>query len=122
MRAEDFRRVDVQPPVELLANAMGVGDTRMASVLEKDGVRVSTVEHLLSACAGLGIDNLVFLAILADRSSSPSRARLKAALLEKYPKAKWYTYEPVDIPSAPASIASRSRLRTRSRNDRALPT
>lgn len=54
-----FRRVDVDPPVELPASAMGVGDTRMASVLEKDGVRVSTVEHLMSACAGLGIDNLV---------------------------------------------------------------
>ncbi len=53
-----FRRVDVSPPVELPANATGVGDTRMASVLEKDGVRVSTVEHLMSACAGLGIDNL----------------------------------------------------------------
>lgn len=54
-----FRRVDIHPPVELPANAMGVGDTRMASVLEKDGVRVSTVEHLMSACAGLGIDNLI---------------------------------------------------------------
>ena len=54
-----FRRVDVNPPVELPASAMGVGDTRMASVLEKDGVRVSTVEHLMSACAGLGIDNLI---------------------------------------------------------------
>ena len=54
-----FRRVDIHPPVELPANAMGVGDTRMASVLEKDGVRVSTVEHLMSACAGLGIDNLL---------------------------------------------------------------
>ncbi len=54
-----FRRVDIVPPVELPANAMGVGDTRMASVLERDGVRVSTVEHLMSACAGLGIDNLV---------------------------------------------------------------
>ena len=54
-----FRRVDVDPPVALPANAMAVGDTRMASVLEKDGVRVSTVEHLMSACAGLGIDNLV---------------------------------------------------------------
>ncbi len=53
-----FRRVDVEPPVELPANAMGVGDTRMASVLENNGVRVSTVEHLMSACAGLGIDNL----------------------------------------------------------------
>ncbi len=54
-----FRRVDVDPPVELPAQANGVGDTRMASVLEKDGVRVSTVEHLMSACAGLGIDNLM---------------------------------------------------------------
>lgn len=54
-----FRRVDIHPPVELPANATGVGDTRMASVLEKDGVRVSTVEHLMSACAGLGIDNLI---------------------------------------------------------------
>lgn len=54
-----FRRVDMHPPVELPANANGVGDTRMASVLEKNGVRVSTVEHLMSACAGLGIDNLL---------------------------------------------------------------
>src|SRR5690606_16523716 len=35
-----------------------VGDTRMASTLQKDGAKVSTVEHLMSACAGLGIDNL----------------------------------------------------------------
>ena len=54
-----FRRVDLDPVVELPASAMAIGDTRMASVLEKDGVRVSTVEHLLSACAGLGIDNLI---------------------------------------------------------------
>lgn len=54
-----FRRVDITPPVSLPANAMSIGDTRMASVLEKDGVRVSTVEHLMSACAGLGIDNLI---------------------------------------------------------------
>ncbi len=53
-----FRRVDQTPPVDLPATATGVGDTRMASVLEKDGIRVSTVEHLMSACAGLGIDNL----------------------------------------------------------------
>jgi UDP-3-O-[3-hydroxymyristoyl] N-acetylglucosamine deacetylase len=53
-----FRRVDVNPPVDLPASATGVGDTRLASVLQKDGVRVSTVEHLMSACAGLGIDNL----------------------------------------------------------------
>ena len=53
-----FRRVDLDPVVDFPASATGVGDTRMASVLSKDGARVSTVEHLLSACAGLGIDNL----------------------------------------------------------------
>lgn len=53
-----FRRVDLNPPVDLPSSATGVGDTRMASVLEKDGAKVSTVEHLMSACAGLGIDNL----------------------------------------------------------------
>jgi UDP-3-O-[3-hydroxymyristoyl] N-acetylglucosamine deacetylase len=53
-----FRRVDVTPPVDLPASALGVGDTRLASTLQKDGVKVSTVEHLMSACAGLGIDNL----------------------------------------------------------------
>jgi UDP-3-O-[3-hydroxymyristoyl] N-acetylglucosamine deacetylase len=54
-----FRRIDLDPIVELPATATGVGDTRMASTLVRDGVRVSTVEHLLSACAGMGIDNLV---------------------------------------------------------------
>lgn len=53
-----FRRIDLEPAIDLPAAALGVGDTRMASTLAKDGVRVSTVEHLLSACAGLGIDNL----------------------------------------------------------------
>jgi UDP-3-O-[3-hydroxymyristoyl] N-acetylglucosamine deacetylase len=53
-----FRRIDLEPVVELPATALGVGDTRMASTLERQGVRVSTVEHLMSACAGLGIDNL----------------------------------------------------------------
>ncbi len=53
-----FRRVDLDPVVEFPASADVVGDTRMASVLVKDSARVSTVEHLMSACAGLGIDNL----------------------------------------------------------------
>lgn len=53
-----FRRVDLDPPVDLPANATLVGDTRMASTLDVKGVKVSTVEHLMSACAGLGIDNL----------------------------------------------------------------
>src|SRR6516225_12303126 len=45
-----FRRVDLDPIVDFPADALGVGDTRMASTLEKDGARVSTVEHLMSAC------------------------------------------------------------------------
>ncbi len=53
-----FSRVDLPVVVEIPASAMAIGDTRLASVLQKDGARVSTVEHLMSACAGLGIDNL----------------------------------------------------------------
>jgi UDP-3-O-[3-hydroxymyristoyl] N-acetylglucosamine deacetylase len=53
-----FTRVDLPTPVEIPANTMSIGDTRLASVLQKDGVRVSTIEHLMSACAGLGIDNM----------------------------------------------------------------
>jgi UDP-3-O-[3-hydroxymyristoyl] N-acetylglucosamine deacetylase len=53
-----FRRVDLDPVVEFPSNADIVGDTRMASVLTQGNARVSTVEHLMSACAGLGIDNL----------------------------------------------------------------
>jgi UDP-3-O-[3-hydroxymyristoyl] N-acetylglucosamine deacetylase len=53
-----FRRVDLDPIVEFPSNADIVGDTRMASVLTQGDARVSTVEHLMSACAGLGIDNL----------------------------------------------------------------
>lgn len=53
-----FRRIDLDPVVDLPASAMEVGDTRMASVLQKGAAKVSTVEHLMSACAGLGIDNL----------------------------------------------------------------
>lgn len=52
-----FRRVDLPEPVDIPAKAMMVGDTRMCSCLEKDGVKVGTIEHLMSALAGLGIDN-----------------------------------------------------------------
>jgi len=52
-----FRRVDVDPPVELRADALNVHDTRMATTLERDGVKVATIEHLMSALSGLGIDN-----------------------------------------------------------------
>jgi len=52
-----FRRVDLDPAVDIPAKAENVGDTRLSTTLTKDGVRISTVEHLLSAFAGLGIDN-----------------------------------------------------------------
>ncbi|MCB1775152.1 MAG: UDP-3-O-acyl-N-acetylglucosamine deacetylase [Gammaproteobacteria bacterium] len=52
-----FRRVDLDPAVDIPAKAENVGDTRLSTTLIKDGVRISTVEHLLSAFAGLGIDN-----------------------------------------------------------------
>ncbi len=53
-----FTRVDLSPPVVLKADPYAVGDTRMASCLEQDGAKLGTVEHLMSALAGLGIDNL----------------------------------------------------------------
>jgi UDP-3-O-[3-hydroxymyristoyl] N-acetylglucosamine deacetylase len=52
-----FRRVDLDSPVDIPARAENVGDTRLSTTLVKDGARISTVEHLLSAFAGLGIDN-----------------------------------------------------------------
>lgn len=52
-----FRRIDLSEPVEIPAIPENVGDTTLSTTLIKDGVRVSTVEHLLSALAGLGIDN-----------------------------------------------------------------
>ena len=58
-----FRRVDLAQPVEIQVNALWITDTRMATTLSKDGdpggPKVMTIEHLLSACAGLGIDNLI---------------------------------------------------------------
>jgi UDP-3-O-[3-hydroxymyristoyl] N-acetylglucosamine deacetylase len=58
-----FRRVDLARPVEIPVSADSVSDTRMASTLSAGGdpgaPKVNTVEHLMSACAGLGIDNLV---------------------------------------------------------------
>jgi UDP-3-O-[3-hydroxymyristoyl] N-acetylglucosamine deacetylase len=52
-----FRRIDLADPVEIRACPENVSDTRLSTTLEYNGVRVSTVEHLMSAFAGLGIDN-----------------------------------------------------------------
>ena len=88
-----FRRIDLDVPVEIKANPYAVGDTRLSSCLEKDGVRVSTVEHLMSALAGLGIDN-AYVDLTApevpimDGSAGPFVFLLQSAGLEeqKVPK------------------------------------
>jgi UDP-3-O-[3-hydroxymyristoyl] N-acetylglucosamine deacetylase len=52
-----FRRVDLASPVDIPARAELVGEARLASTLIKDGVKIHTVEHLMSALGGLGVDN-----------------------------------------------------------------
>ena len=88
-----FRRVDLAPPVDIKADPYQVGDTRLSSCLERDGVRVSTVEHLMSALAGLGIDNL-YVDVSAgevpimDGSAGPFVFLLQSAGVEEQPVAK----------------------------------
>ena len=88
-----FRRVDLPEPVDLKADPYLVGDTRLSSCLERDGVRVSTVEHLMSALAGLGIDN-VYVDVSAaevpimDGSAGPFVFLLQSAGIEEQAVAK----------------------------------
>jgi len=53
-----FRRIDLPEPVDIPVSAEAVTDTRMASTIGSGHAKVHTVEHLMSACAGLGLDNL----------------------------------------------------------------
>ena len=53
-----FRRVDLPEPVDLPVSATAITDTRLATTLSNGAVKVHTVEHLMSACSGLGVDNL----------------------------------------------------------------
>lgn len=112
-----FRRTDLAPPVEIKGEPNAVGDTRLSSCLEKGGVRVSTVEHLMSALAGLGIDN-AYVDVTApelpimDGSAGPFVFLLQSAGVEEQnaPKRfiriltpveveegdKWVRFEPFD--------------------------
>jgi UDP-3-O-[3-hydroxymyristoyl] N-acetylglucosamine deacetylase len=54
-----FRRVDLDQPVTIHATPENVGETMLSTTLVKEGVKVATIEHLLSALAGLGIDNAI---------------------------------------------------------------
>lgn len=88
-----FRRTDLSPVVEIEAKAEYVGDTELSTTLVKDDVRVSTVEHLLSAIAGMGIDNLyVDLSAsevpIMDGSAGPFVFLIQSAGLQDQAKAK----------------------------------
>ncbi|HKC44425.1 MAG TPA: UDP-3-O-acyl-N-acetylglucosamine deacetylase [Burkholderiales bacterium] len=112
-----FRRTDLPQPVDIRAEARAVTDTRLCSALEGQGAKVATVEHLMSALAGLGIDNLyVDLAgpevPIMDGSASPFVYLLQSAGIEEQraPKRffrirrsvevrdgdKWARFEPYD--------------------------
>ncbi len=90
-----FRRIDCDPPVDLPASALSIGDTRMASTLQVGSTKVSTIEHLMSACAGLGIDNL-YVDVTAeeipimDGSASSFVFLLQSAGIEEQPRAKQF--------------------------------
>ncbi|MCX7514004.1 UDP-3-O-acyl-N-acetylglucosamine deacetylase [Frateuria hangzhouensis] len=88
-----FRRTDLNPPVDIHARPDCVGDTRLSTTLVKGDVRVSTVEHLLSAMAGLGIDNaIVELSApevpIMDGSAGPFVFLLQSAGIEEQNAAK----------------------------------
>lgn len=112
-----FRRVDLTPAVDLPATATGVGDTRMASTLDKDGIKVSTVEHLMSACAGLGIDNL-YVDVTAeeipimDGSASSFVFLLQQAGLEEQNTAKKFIRikKPVEVSEGQGDQVKSARL------------
>jgi UDP-3-O-[3-hydroxymyristoyl] N-acetylglucosamine deacetylase len=99
-----FRRVDLDKPVDIRAEARAVTDTRLCSALEGGGAKVATVEHLMSALAGLGIDNLyVDLAgpevPIMDGSAGPFVFLLQSAGIEEQraPKRFFRIRRPVEV-------------------------
>ena len=83
-----FTRVDLNPPVSIDAKAECVGETMLSTTLVKNGIKVSTIEHLMSALAGMGIDNL-YVDITAeevpimDGSASPFLYLIQSAGIEE---------------------------------------
>ncbi|MDG2089581.1 MAG: UDP-3-O-acyl-N-acetylglucosamine deacetylase [Gammaproteobacteria bacterium] len=90
-----FKRVDLDPVVEIPAIAENVGDTTLSSCLVKDDVRISTVEHLMSAMSGLGIDN-AYVELSApevpimDGSAGPFVFLIQSAGIEEQASPKKY--------------------------------
>lgn len=99
-----FRRLDLSEPVDIPASALNVTDTMLGTTLEVGDARVATVEHLMSAVAGLGIDNL-FVDLTAaevpimDGSAAPFVFLLQSAGLEEQnaPKRFIRIIKPVEV-------------------------
>ncbi len=90
-----FRRVDLETPVTIAATPKNVGETTLSTTLVQDEVKISTVEHLLSALAGLGIDNAIIDVSSAevpimDGSAGPFVFLLQSAGVQEQDKPKRY--------------------------------
>ncbi|MCB1673495.1 MAG: UDP-3-O-acyl-N-acetylglucosamine deacetylase, partial [Pseudomonadales bacterium] len=99
-----FRRTDLDVPVDIPANALLVNETTMSSNLIKDGVKVGTVEHLMSALAGLGIDNAIIEVSspeipIMDGSAGPFVFLIRAAgMIEQHaPKKLVKIKRPIEV-------------------------
>jgi len=112
-----FRRVDLPEPVDIPMTAEAVTDTRLASTVSNGGAKVQTVEHLMSACAGLGIDNLV-IDITADEvpildgSASSFVFLLQSAgiVLQQAPRRFIRVVKPVEVREGDGANAKWARL------------
>ncbi|RZM02478.1 MAG: UDP-3-O-acyl-N-acetylglucosamine deacetylase [Variovorax sp.] len=112
-----FRRVDLPEPVDIPMTAEAVTDTRLASTVSRSGAKVQTVEHLMSACAGLGIDNLI-IDITADEvpildgSASSFVFLLQSAGIElqKAPRRFIKVLKPVEVREGQDADAKWARL------------
>ena len=112
-----FRRVDLPQPVDIPIRADAVTDTRLASTIGVGSAKVHTVEHLMSACAGLGLDNL-YVDITAeevpilDGSSSSFVFLLQSAGIElqKAPKRFIRVKRPVEVREGSGAQAKWARL------------
>ena len=112
-----FRRVDLAEPVDIPVTALAVTDTRMASTISNGDAKVHTVEHLMSACAGLGIDNL-YVDITAeevpilDGSSSSFVFLLQSAgvELQRAPKRFIRVLKPVEVREGEGAATKWARL------------
>ncbi|WP_374403459.1 UDP-3-O-acyl-N-acetylglucosamine deacetylase [Niveibacterium sp.] len=99
-----FRRVDLDPPVDLPASPYSVVDTRLCSGLQQGEAKIGTVEHLMSALAGLGVDNAYVdvdgpeIPIL-DGSAAPFVFLIQSAGIEEQPKPKRFlrVLKPVEV-------------------------